>query len=92
MKRISARLLLLFAEVLGGGSLVLFTIFVLLGPVISVRLGFSEPGVLYWDAMLSFLFFAQHSLMVRRWFKDWLARRVARDLHGAIYAIASGVA
>lgn len=92
MKRTSAYLLMVLAEGCGGASLVLFAIFVFAGPVVAVRLDIPERGVLYWDAFLSLLFFAQHSLMVRRWFKDWLARRVARDFHGALYALASGVA
>lgn len=92
MKKTPAYLLLVLSEVLGGGSLVLFAIFVFAGPVVSVRLGFNDRGVLYWDALLSLFFFAQHSVMVRTWFKDWLALRVSRDFHAAIYSVASGVA
>lgn len=85
-------MVLILAELLGAGSLVLFGIFVFAGPVISVRLDFRERTVLYWDALLSLLFFVQHSVMVRRWFKDWLARLVDREFHAAVYSIASGVA
>lgn len=92
MTRTTACLAIHLAEILGGGSLLLFAVFLFAGPVVSVPLGFSERGALAWDALLSLLFFTQHSLMVRRRFKDWLARRLAPEFHGAIYAVASGVA
>ncbi len=91
MKRVPAHLLVILSEILGGGSLLLFTIFIFAGPVVSVRLNISGYSVLTWDALLSLLFFAQHSIMVRRWFKDWLARRLPRNFHGAIYSIVSAV-
>lgn len=92
MKRFSARLLINLAEILGTASLVLFGVFVFAGPVVAVKLNLSPRHVLYWDALLSLLFFAQHSLMVRRCFKAWLARRLPDAFHGAVYALASGVA
>lgn len=92
MNRSLAYLLMIMSESLGGGSLVLFAVFLFAGPVLSFRLDFTPNAALYWDAGLSLLFFAQHSLMVRRWFKDWLACRMPREFHGAIYSAASGVA
>ncbi len=92
MQRIPAYALIVLAEGLGTASLVLFALFVFAGPVVAVRLDLTGRSVLYWDGLLSLLFFAQHSLMVRRWFKDWLGRCLPGHLHGAIYAIASGVA
>jgi protein-S-isoprenylcysteine O-methyltransferase Ste14 len=55
-----------------------------------VRLNFSEPGALFWDAALSFAFFLQHSGMVRRPFRARLATAIAPRYQGAVYAIASG--
>jgi len=49
-------------------------------------------GVLCWDALLSFMFFLQHSGMMRRRFRARLAALVPPSYHGAIYAIASGIA
>ncbi len=46
--------------------------------------------MLAWDAALCLAFFLQHSLMVRRWAKARMARRIpVRDL-GALYAVGSG--
>jgi protein-S-isoprenylcysteine O-methyltransferase Ste14 len=50
------------------------------------------PGIaLAWDAMLSLLFFAQHSGMVRRSFRARLARVIPARYDGAFYAIVSGL-
>lgn len=84
-------MIIILAEFFGAVSLVLFGAFLFFGPVVSMTLGLADAGALYWDAMLSFLFFAQHSLMVRQAFKDRLATVIHRDFHAAIYAIASGV-
>ena len=48
--------------------------------------------VLLWDAALSMLFFLQHSGMIRKPFRAWLARLIDPRYHAAIYGIASGVA
>jgi protein-S-isoprenylcysteine O-methyltransferase Ste14 len=56
-----------------------------------IRLNFSEAGVLFWDAVLSFAFFLQHSGMVRRPFRARLATVIAPRYQGAVYAIASGI-
>jgi len=61
------------------------------GSLTLIRLNFSEPGVLFWDAALSFAFFLQHSGMVRRPFRAGLAGVIAPRYEGAIYAIASGI-
>lgn len=45
-----------------------------------------------WDFIVSGVFFAQHSGMVRTSFRNWLDARVPRHLHGATYSIASGAA
>ena len=54
--------------------------------------GWSERDVLLWDAFLSFVFFVQHSGMVRRSFKQRLSPGIPPRYHGAIYTIASGIA
>lgn len=74
---------------LGPGSLLLFGIFLVLGPFSWFRLSLSPYGVLGWDAFLSMIFFTQHSLMVRKGFR----RRMpyADGLHGVVFALVSGV-
>jgi methanethiol S-methyltransferase len=71
-------------------SLLLWVAFLSRGGLGIVDLGFGLMGALLFDASLSLAFFAQHSLMVRRSFKEWAARRIGRDYLGAVYAIGSG--
>jgi methanethiol S-methyltransferase len=77
------------AVVIGAGSILLFAAD---GALHFVKLGFGNPGVLAWDALLSCAFFLQHSGMVRRRFRARLGRVVPPHYQGAVYAIASGVA
>lgn len=91
MRRFPALILWLLALVVGGGSLLLFGWFLVIGPVQEATPGRGQVAALLWDAGLSLLFFAQHSGMVRKSFRGWLERRVDRAFHAAIYAVASGV-
>ncbi len=85
--RIADYLVMLLAVVLGGGSIVFF--FWAGRPTI-VPLGFSAVGSLWFNALLSLLFFIQHSLMVRRPVRARLARVIPVRYDGAFYAITSG--
>jgi protein-S-isoprenylcysteine O-methyltransferase Ste14 len=80
------------AFLLGGGSLVVFTLFLFFGSLTLVDLGLEQGGSLLLDAGLSLLFFLQHSGMVRRSFRRSLAKIVPEEYFAAIYAIGSGVA
>ncbi len=91
MNRWFACSLVVLAYLLGGGSLLLFGWFVFFGAIPLWRSEFSDVQVLLWDGALSLLFFLQHSGMVRRPFRAWLARFVPEALHAAVYAIASGL-
>lgn len=75
----------------GVGSLIFFALYPL-GSLRVVRLSWSDPWLLCWNALLSFTFFLQHSGMNRRRFRDWLKTRLAPCYHGALYSIASGAA
>jgi protein-S-isoprenylcysteine O-methyltransferase Ste14 len=79
------------AVVIGGGSLLLFGLFLFIGPITIVRLDVSEYQVLLWDGFLSILFFIQHSAMIRKSFRDRLAPIIPRHYHPSTYAIASGI-
>jgi len=48
------------AILIGGGSLLLFGVFLIIGPITIVRFCASERQVLLWDGLLSLLFFIQH--------------------------------
>lgn len=64
--RIAAHAVIFLALAVGGGSLVLFAVFLLGGPLPALPLARSEPGRLAWDLALSAMFFIQHSGMIRR--------------------------
>ncbi len=81
-------MLIALSVVLGAGSILLLAA---LGSVTFINFGWPDPDILLWDTILSFLFFLQHSLMVRRGFKERLSKRVSTRYHGAIYSIASGI-
>ncbi len=76
------------AVVLGTGSVALFAAMTW---VSFIDMGWPDPAVLAWDAVLSFAFFLQHSGMVRRRFRARLAGVIPRRYEIAFYAIASGV-
>ncbi len=71
----------------GGGSLLLF-----IARPLGAYLHFGWPvqSVLAWDTALSLIFFAQHSIMIRRPVRS--AMHVPEPYWGAVYAAASGVA
>lgn len=87
----STRLPVWLAVGLGGGSLVVFVCFLLVGPPGWVELGFAKPVALSVDAGLCLAFFAQHSGMVRKSFRLRWARVVPPEWHGALYAIVAGI-
>jgi methanethiol S-methyltransferase len=57
-----------------------------------IDLGMSTAVALTWDTVLCLIFFVQHSGMVRRSFREWLAHWVPAYLHGAVYTLASAIA
>ena len=79
------------AILIGGGSLLLFGVFLVIGPITIVRFYASEHQVLLWDGLLSILFFIQHSGMIRTSFRTWLAPIIPRHYHPSTYAITSGI-
>lgn len=85
-------LMLTLAGVIGGGGLLIFMLFLFLGSFNIVDLGLSNMQVLIIDAFLCLLFFAQHSLMARKPFRQWLKNLLPSPHYGAFYAIASGIA
>ena len=76
---------------LGGGSLILFFSFLILGTKLSLNLEISVYKAISIDIFLSFLFFAQHSTMVRPWFKERLGKIIPDSFYAAAYSIVSGL-
>ncbi len=84
--------MMVIAIVIGGGSLLLFGVFLAVGPLAIVHFYASEHQLLLWDGFLSLLFFIQHSSMIRRPFRNWLAHFIPLHYYPSSYAIASGIA
>ncbi|MGB2960471.1 MAG: hypothetical protein WBG01_13590 [Bacteroidota bacterium] len=74
---------------LGGISLIAFTVFLLFGPFNFVALGLDDPLLLAWNLLLSMLFFVQHSLMIRRSFRERF--HIPQRYAGVIYSISSSI-
>ena len=89
--RITSVIIMYASFLLGGLSLLLLMIFLFMGGIISPGLGMGTVPALLFNASLSMIFFLQHSIMVRRSFKDLMARFMNPLYLGAIYSIASGI-
>ncbi len=74
------------AVVLSSGSVVIFAWSPRLVPM-----ELSPTAALWWNALLSFFFFLQHSVMVRRSVRVRLAAVIPARYDAAFYAISSGV-
>lgn len=77
--------------IIGGTSLPAFGLFLLLGPLFNQHADMPLAWALLVDTFLSLVFFLQHSIMVRNFFRTRLEQRVHNAYAGAIYAIASGI-
>ncbi|MCP4681295.1 MAG: hypothetical protein GY864_03070 [Desulfobacterales bacterium] len=75
---------------IGGGSFVLFLIFLYVGSFDWMDFGLKEPIVLAFDALLCFAFFVQHSTMIRKSCKNRLFKIIPAHYYGAFYSISSG--
>lgn len=91
-EKLTAWAVLSLAVGFGGLSMIAFAVFLYAGPLGQVQLELGLWGGMAMNALLSLIFFVQHSVMVRTWFKNWLVRLVPVHFVGAIYAIASGIA
>lgn len=67
-------------------------IFLIMGSftIIDLRLGLRDALLI--DVFLSILFFLQHSILVRRGFKQWLGKFMPEQYHNAFYGLTSGIA
>jgi protein-S-isoprenylcysteine O-methyltransferase Ste14 len=83
----SSFLVMALSGFLGSVSLILFGIFLYTGLPSQMNLGLSEQTNLYFDALLCFLFFLQHSLMIR----NGLTGFIPQNYHGAFFSIFSGI-
>jgi methanethiol S-methyltransferase len=79
-----------FAICVGGVSLLLFLVFLFGGALNLVQMGLNNQAILLWDGLISIIFFAQHSIMIRRGFSSWFATVLPRFYHGIVFTITSG--
>ncbi len=89
--RFKAYSILGLAGLLGGGTLMVFMLFLYVGPLELVDIGLAEDRVLWLDACLCLAFFVQHSVMIRKSFRQRLARFLPEEYEAAFFAIVSGV-
>ncbi len=89
---ITVYLVVALAILLGGGSLLLLGIFLLLGSFTLVDFGLPVAAALVLDGFLCLVFFLQHSGMVRRSFQQRFEAMASTQYRNAVYAIASGMA
>jgi protein-S-isoprenylcysteine O-methyltransferase Ste14 len=91
-RRFTAYTVLGMACLLGGGTLMVFMLILYVGPLELVDLGLAETTVLWLDACLCLGFFVQHSVMIRKSFRQRLTRFLPTEYEPAFFAIVSGVA
>lgn len=87
----AARTVMVLAGVLGWLSLLAFMVFLFIGSLNVVDLGLDTAGTLSVDTGLCLMFFIQHSVMVRKSFRRWLARSIPDAYESATYAICSSL-
>ena len=78
--------------ILGQASGIMFVIFLFMGSFTIIDLGLGARDTLLIDAFLSVMFFLQHSIMVRRGFKQWLGEFMPDVYHNAFYGLTSAIA
>ena len=89
--RISSYVVMALSGLMGGGSLILFGVFLYVGLPTQMDFGLHEQTNLYFDTLLCFLFFFQHSLMTRKGFRDWLTGFISPNFLGSFFSISSGL-
>lgn len=79
------------AGFLGGGSLMLFMFFLYIGPLKLVNLSLDDTTTLWLNTSLCLAFFVHHSVMIRKSFRQRLARFIPEEYDSAFYAITAGI-
>ncbi len=92
VSRFWAHLARIATYLIGGISLFVWMVFLFSGSLNLVVLSLDENGKLWLNTFLCLLFFVQHSAMIRPSYKQWLANFIAKDYHGVLYTIFSGLA
>jgi len=89
--RIMAYTVLVFSAIFGQVSLVALGLFLYHGSFHLVSFDLNETGILLVDIGLCMAFFIQHSIMVRKRYREGLGQYIPKEFHPALYSIASGI-
>jgi methanethiol S-methyltransferase len=87
-----ARFLTVLAWILGAGSLLAFGAFLWTEQLGGVDLGLTPRSALFWDGSLCLLFFAQHSILIRRPVRHSLRKAVPDHCFYLVYTYTSAIA
>ena len=91
MSKYGTYFILIMSYLIGGGSLIAFAVFLYIGSFNIMPLGLDKNSALLFNTVLSVLFFAQHSGMVRRSFRHGMERFIPEEYSSAFYTIVSGI-
>lgn len=78
------------AILVGGGSLLLYVVFLYFGSLNIVELDLKDKHVLWFNSLLCLAFFVQHSSMIRASFRQKVESFIPQHYYGAFYAVCSG--
>lgn len=87
----SSYLMMTLAGIMGGIPSIFFGVFLYKGLPSQMDLGLNEQTNLYIDTLLCFLFFFQHSFMIRKGFRKWLSGFMSPNYIGAFFSVFSGL-
>ena len=89
--RFASYVMLILTYLVGTVSMLFWMVFLFHGSLNLVNLGLGEIAGFGLNGSLSLAFFIQHSVMLRKSFRRWLAKFIRAEYHGALFTIASGV-
>jgi len=90
-RTLKAYVIILISCVIGQASLMALGAFLFYGSFELIHTGMGEAGKLSADVFLTLLFPLQHSIMIRKKFRDRLVRFVSVEYHGIVFTIMSGI-
>lgn len=80
-----------FSVFIGSISLLLFFHFVIFGPLKVIELQFTNSNAVFFDFILSAIYFTQHSVMIRRTVRAKIYRHLLKESFYAFHSIFSGI-
>jgi methanethiol S-methyltransferase len=84
------RILIYTTLIIGGCSLLFFTLFLFFGAFSPINFGMNNIQALVFNSFLSFLFFIQHSILIRKSIRIRIEQRIDPEYFGSFYTISSG--